>query len=258
MFWESIEPNLTNRLKAAVDDAYAVFGKYRLSGTIVHCNCPVCMTAEVAAQLSRLPLAEISAPLLAQYTNSAHGYDREAIEPEFKHFLPRYLDLIAHCDIPSPIGLESCLARLGQADYRANWPGDEAAVIDAFFTAFLEACIGQIGLTEWPVGMRLELDLGEVLTMIVRAGGDLDAAFETLDGASDPAAATHMAAMRGDLTVRDGLTVLDQAFLSDHPDAAQAIGAFLIRDSVTERIGEAITLLDNPDYDDVLDQGLLF
>ncbi len=120
VFWEDVEPNLAPRLGDAVAKAYDVFGKYKLSGTIVHCDCSVCMSADVARQLSSLPLSEINASLLAEYTNSAHGYDTETIEPEFKHFLPRYLDWIANCDPPSHIGLETCLVRL--QGYRERWP----------------------------------------------------------------------------------------------------------------------------------------
>jgi hypothetical protein len=257
VFWEDIEPNITSRLKAAVEHAYDVFGKYRLDSIITHCDCPVCMNAETARELSKRPLEEISAGLLGEYTNSAHGYDRETVEPEFKHFLPRYFDLIAQCQIPSPLCIEICLARLREAQYRANWPAEEIAVVEEFFQAFVEACIGQTGLEKWPSGMRLAMDLGEVLVMISLAGGDLDAALDTFDKADDPAAALHMAAMRGDLSVKDGETFYFQEHLSNFPQAARTIGQFLVRDSVTERIGNAIDLIDNPDYDTIMDTGLL-
>ncbi len=257
MFWEDIEPNMTDRLQAAVDHAYTVFGKYTLRGIIAHCDCSVCMTRETAMQLTNLPLGEISAGLLGEYTNSAHGYDREIVEPEFKHFLPRYFDLVARCQIPSALCIETCLSRLGEARYRENWPDKEIAAVDAFFLAFVVACIDQIGLVEWPSGPDLELDLGEVLTMIVLAGGNLDAALEAFDTSSDPAAALHMAAMRSDLTVKDGEPWFHQEHLGDHPQAARAIGQFLARSSVIDRIGGAIDLLNDPRYDEVLDVGLL-
>lgn len=257
MFWEHLEPNITDRLQAAVDHAYAVFGKYTLGGVIAHCDCSVCMTRETAAQLSKLPLREISSGLLGEYTNSAHGYDRDIVEPEFKHFLPRYFDLIAHCQPPSPLCIETCLDRLGTAGYRENWPDEECNAIDSFFEAFLQASIEQTALEIWPTGLHLVMDLGEVLTMTVRAGGDLDAALEVFDKAADPAAALHMAAMRSDLGVRDGKAWYHQEHLNDYPNASPAIGQFLTRGSVTQRIGNAIDLLADPDYDNVLDGGLL-
>ena len=255
MFWDKIDPHIPEPLQAAVDRAYTVFARYTVSGIIVHCDCPVCMTAEVAEQLSTLPLQAISSGLLGEYTNSAHGYDTGDIEREFKHFLPRYLDLIAQCRPPSPLDLAPCLDRLGEAGYRTNWPSDEAAAVDAFFLEFLKASVFQLGLLEWPAGMRLEYDLGEVLTMIVRAGGDLDAALAAFDASPDPEAAVHMASMRRDVRIEDGRVTFRDAFLKDYPDAADAIGLFLMRDSVDARIVAAPALLDDPEFDAVLELG---
>lgn len=254
MFWEDVEANMTPDLAAAVARAYEVFGTYRLSGTIVYCDCPVCMTAEVAEKLSRLPLKDIEAPLLAEYTNSAHGYDREAIEPEFKHFLPRYFDLIAHCDPPSHLGLETCLTRL--RGYREFWPADEVAAVDAFFDAFVAASVAQLGLLAWPVGLRLEYDMGEVLGMVILAEGDLERVLAVFDRAPDPQAAVHMASMRGDLETRHGEPYFGNAHYDDYPDAARRVGAWLSREDVTGRIIAAHEALDDPDYDGVLNLGV--
>lgn len=256
LFWDRIDPYIPDPLEAAVERAYEVFAKYTISGTIVHCDCPVCMTEEVAQQLSTLPLKEISSGLLGEYTNSAHGYDDGDIEREFKHFLPRYLELIAECRPPSSLDLGPCLDRLGQAGYRNRWPAHEVAAVDAFFIEFLKASVYQLGLLEWPAGLRLEYDLGEVLVMIVRAGGDLDAALAAFDASPDPEVAVHMASMRHDVRIEDGRVHYHDAFLKEHPDAADAIGLFLVRDSVDERITAAPALLDDPDFDEVLELGM--
>ncbi|GAB4531171.1 MAG: hypothetical protein Tsb0019_32960 [Roseibium sp.] len=250
MFWERVEPILTMHLKAAVDRAYKVFAKYRLTGTIIHCDCPCCMGSDVARRMSTLPLVEIGPDLLAEYTNSAHGYDRESIEPEFKHFLPRYFDLIAHCRPPSHLGAEHCLVRL--AGYRENWPRDEVDTVDAFFEAFVEACLQQGRLLKWPVGYRLEFDLGEVLAMIVLAGGDLDRTLAVIDESNAPLTAVHLASLRLELVTKDMEVYYDNAFLEEHADAAQKIGEWLQRDRVTERIMTAPGLLGSCDYDDIL------
>lgn len=254
MFWEDIEPKLTPRLEAAVETAYAVFGKYRLSGTIVYCDCSVCMSAEVAGKLSALPLKDISSSLLAEYTNSAHGYDTETIEPQFKHFLPRYFELIANCDPPSHLGLETCLTRLH--GYRQSWPPKEVEAVDAFFDAFVAASVDQLGLLEWPVGLRLEFDMGEVLGMVVLAGGDLERALAEFEKAPDPQAAVHMASMRGDVRFRKLAPYFDNAHYEQFPEAAERVGAWLMRDAVAERIVAAADKLENPDYDDVLSLGV--
>lgn len=256
MFWEDIEPVMSDRLEQSVTQSYAVFAKYRLSGTIEYCDCNVCMTTEDAAKLSSLPLDEISSTLLGEYTNSAHGYDAEIIEPQFKHFLPRYLDLIAQCDPPSPIGLETCLSRLGHAGYRNAWPTDEIAAIDEFFDAFMEASLNQLLLLKWPVGLRLEFDIDDVLCMVVSAGGNLERVLDVFDHGADPEAAVHMASLRSNIQyVKDGQRY-SNPFLEDRPDAAKRIAEWLGRETVTERILAAADLLDDPDYDDVLALGL--
>ncbi len=256
MFWNRIDPYIPDPLEAAVDEAYKVFGKYAITDTIVHCDCSVCMTAEVAQQLSTLPLQGISSELLGEYTNSAHGYDDGDIEREFKHFLPRYLDLIAQCRPPSPLDLAPCLDRLGQADYRRNWPEAEVQAVDRFFAEFVKASVFQLGLLRWPAGMRLEYDMGEVLTMIVRAGGDLDAALAAFDAGPDPEAAVHMASMRANIEMTGTDLRFHDAFLTDYPQEAEAIALFLLRDSVDKRIMAAPALLDDPDFDDVLALGM--
>ena len=254
VFWDRIEPHITPRLEAAVSNAYAVFADYRLSGTITYCDCPVCMTAETAAELSAKPLKELSAELLAEYTNSAHGYDRETIEPQFKYFLPRYFDLIAHCQPPSHMDLDTCLTRL--QGYREHWRAAEIAAVDGFFDAFVEASVHQLYLLEWPVGLRLEYDMGEVLTMIVLAGGDLTRVLAVFDDGPDPEAAVHMASMRMGLETRRGRPYYGNAFLNDYPEVCERIGAWLSRDSVTERIMAAPEQLDTQDYDDILNRGV--
>ncbi|MFM1815109.1 MAG: hypothetical protein RLZ98_1804 [Pseudomonadota bacterium] len=256
MFWEDVDPIATPRLERAVAGAYDVFSAYRLRGTIVHCSCPVCMTDEIAQALSNLPLKNIPSDMLAEYTNSAHGYDKKDIEREFKHFLPRYLDLIAACDPPCNLGLETCLSRLREAAYRERWPAPEVAAVDEVFDAFVEASVGQLGLIEWPVGLRLEFDMTEVITMVVQAGGDLDRVLGVLDTGSDPAAAIHMASMRADVLRSGSGYRLEQAFLDEFPLAAATIGGWLMRDSVSRRIETAIVTVDDEDYDDVLALGM--
>ncbi len=254
-FWEEIDPIITPRLSKAVDQAYEVFSPYQLKGTITYCNCPVCMTEETAKDLSKIPLKEIPATLLAEYTNSAHGYDRETIEPQFKYFLPRYLDLIAHCDPPSHLDLDTCLTRLN--GYRENWPKQEIETINEFFDAFIEASLYHLYLIEWPVGPRLEFNMGELLTMVVLAGGDLDRSLQTFDKGQDPESAVHMAALRSDVQIKNGKPTYHNTHLESHPQAAQKIGAWLHRNSVSERILKAPELLNDPNYDDVIELGMI-
>lgn len=254
MFWDRVEPVLTPRLEAAVAHSYEVFGKYQLSGTIVHCDCNVCMSMEQALMLSSLPLKYISSSLLAEYTNSAHGYDEEVIEPEFKHFLPRYFDLIANCEPPSHLDLDVCLVRLD--GYRDRWPDKETEVVNEFFDAFLEASLFQLKLLEWPVGYRLEYDLSEVFGMVTLAGGDVERVLEVFYRSPDPEAAVHMASLRQQLTFINGKPFFTNEMCRDQKEAGFLIGAFLSRTEIDERILNATELLNDPLYDDVLEYGM--
>lgn len=253
MFWDHIEPMMSVGLEAAVANAYDVFGRYKLAGTITFCDCPVCMTDGVAEALSTKPLKDISSDLLAQYTNSAHGTDA-TIEREFKHFLPRYFDLIAQCEPPTHLGLETCLMRLG--GYREKWPAVEVEAVDEFFDCFAGVSVHQLYLVEWPVGLRLEFDMGEVLAMVVLSGGDLDRVLAVIDERPDPEAAVHMASLRNDIKSRKGVPHYINAHLDTHPEATKRIGAWLMRDAVTERILAAPDALDDSRYDDVIALGL--
>lgn len=250
MFWEDVEPYMTPRLEAAVERAYTVFAKYRLTTPLIYCDCGVCMGEGAAERLSSLSLREIPSSLLAEYTNSAHGYDRTNIEPQFRYFLPRYLDLIAHCEPPSHLGLATSLDRL--AGYRDHWPAEEAETINEFFDAFLEASVHQLLLLEWPVGLELEFDMGELLGMIIRAGGDLERVLNVFDHCPDPDAAIHMANMRTEIKTRCGTPCYTNAYYSNYPEASRRVAEWLSRESVTLRIMVAHDMLQTPDYDEIL------
>ena len=257
MFWHRIAAYIPDRLEHAVETGYTVFAEYERNGTIVYCDCPVCMTAETAHQLSTLPLREIPATLLAEYTNSAHGYDHGQIETEFKALLPRYLDCLANCEPPHDDSIDTCLSRLSHASYATRWPDAERDAINAFFDAYLAACLFQLGLDEWPAGYWLSFDVGQILNMVAIAGGDIDRLLNEFDRGPDPEAAVHMASLRRDVRWRNGAPYWHSYFLEgDHADVSDRVGAWLMRDSVTERILAAPAQLEDPDFDHVIEIGL--
>ena len=207
------------------------------------------MSAEDARKLSSIPLEDISSQLLAEFTNSAYG----GAESEYKYFLPRYLDLIAQCDPPENIGIETCLSVLGVSDYRNNWPTAEVELIDEFFDAFLEASLNQIGLSKWSGGWELIFEIGDILCMMVIGGGDIERLLDTFENADDPAAAIHMVNMRKHVTFKREKARFDNAHFSDFPTQSNKIAEWLGRESVTGRIIAAIDLINNPDYDDIFE-----
>lgn len=112
---------MTSKLTAAVENAYRVFRRYSLGGRIVVCNCNCCVHPDIEKRLIGTPLREVSNDLLAEYTNSAHGYDTDKIANDFRYFLPRYFELIAAGELPTSNYEEVMLRRLGDANYAATW-----------------------------------------------------------------------------------------------------------------------------------------
>jgi hypothetical protein len=160
-------------LAAAVENAYRVFARYDLRGGVTVCRCNVCVAPEVEQQLNTVPLREISARLLTQYTESAHSFDGK-VENDLRHYLPRYFELIANGDPPTNIDEETCLQRLREADYPRNWGPVEASAVDGFLVALLRARL----LTPFDIDAMGYTGYGDdgaetVLCMAAYAGADL-------------------------------------------------------------------------------------
>lgn len=249
---------MTPELESIVEEAYGVFGRYRITTptlTVCHCNC--CMTVGIERELIKTPLREIPSDVLAEYTNSAHGWDDGPIAREMRYFLPRYLELIARDDPPDNMGIDICLRRLGSAKWREKWPDDEVQLLDRFFEAILVASLSRLDLTLWPVGWRLSFDLVDVLTMIVTADGDIDRALAAWDAAADPAAVIHMAALREDVLSTHARTCLHSAYLDRHKEPADRIGAFLMRPEVDARIEAAFFAVADPRLQSLLSEAMV-
>jgi len=242
---------MTPELHAIVEEAYGLFARYTLSAPLTVCHCDCCMSEESERVLLARPLKEIPAELLAEYTNSAHTWD-DKVAREMRYFLPRYLELIALDDPPDHLGLDICLRRLAEAHWHEKWPAAEAYILDRYFDALLVASLPQLELAKWPVGWRLSFDLADVLTLAVRADGDIARLLAAWDGAADPAAAIHMAALRHRVLEETSRTYFHSAYLKDHEQAADAIGAFLTRPEATARIEAAIFKIEDPRLQQIL------
>lgn len=236
---------MSSTLTTIIEDAYRVFAPYKHSGTLVVCNCNCCMSKTDEEALLKTPLREIPSALLAEYTNSAHTWD-DKVAREMRYFLPRYLELIAAAEPPCNMGLDICLRRLGYANWRASWPKDEVEILNRFFEAFTAEASQITDMVRWPVGYLPEFDFGDVLTMVITAHGDLERVLAAWDAAPDPGAALHMADLRRDVLFLSDRTYWHSAYLDDYGEAADRIGAFLMRPEVTLRIGDAFFLARDP------------
>jgi hypothetical protein len=247
---------MTPELQTLIDDAYRIFADYRIGSTLRVCRCNVCMSEAHERQLVKTPLRAIPSSLLAEYTNSAHGWDDDQIAHEMRHFLPRYLELIALHDPPDHFGIEICLRRLGESGWRAKWPPDESALLDRYFDALLRASLLRLDVRDSNRGPQLRFDLADVLTMLVTAGVDIERVLAAWDAAADPPAALHMAALRQQVRRKAGRTYLDNAHLDNHAAAADRIGAFLVSPETDARIEAAFFTVDEPLLQSVLSNSL--
>ena len=247
---------MSSELTVAIEEAYRVFGAYRLGHELIACHCRCCMTEEAERQLVNMPLRSVPAKLLAEYTNSAHAYDDDRVSRELRYFLPRYFELIAAHEYPDRGGLDICLRRLGDADYRNKWPRAEVESIDLFFDAFLSDGLTRLDLALWPVGYRLAFDIKNVVTLVVTAGGDVDRFLHNWAGAEDPGAAIHVAALREDVLEERHKAYLYSAYLESHEDAAERIGAWLLQPNLTARIEAAFFAVSDPRLQVILSNGM--
>ena len=240
---------MSPELRAVIENAYAVFGRFGNPGrALTVCHCPSCMSDETEAELLATPLRNIDAPLLAEYTNSAHGWS-----DQIRYFLPRYFELIAAGDPPHHFHSIVCLTRLRDGDWRTAWPDAEIAAVEGFFDAMVRDAIAEVGTDAGH-------DLEDVLMMIADAGGDLNRALTVWEGARDPHAAAAMALLRWHIAWRSGAAVManwiDTSRGDDGRRDGMAIAAFLNRPDVDRRIEAAFFATKDPNLQAMLSNGL--
>lgn len=251
-------------MSQAIETAYRVFAPYRVGKRLSVCNCNMCMTREDEILLAAAPLRDIPVSLLAEYTNSAHLTPPGSIEAdEFRHFLPRYFELMAAGEAPCSMGFDICLRRLQQSDFRKAWPADEVAAIDGFFDAFAAQRLQDLRLKSWlrepgrPKTYELVAATQDTLTCLVTAGCDLPRILAVWDALPDPAAAVHMAEARSRLVWKDRRLFFHSAYLeSDFRPEAEAIADFLMRPEVVERIETAYLTVAGEGLEQILEKGI--
>lgn len=243
---------LTPELEGVVAEAYTLFERYTIGSALYVCHCNVCMSRETMRLLVSTPLREIPARLLGEYTNSAHDWNDGQVAREMRYFLPRYMDLIARNDPPDSIGLEICLRRLEPAHWRTQWPAAEADLIARFFDAVVRGAMHRLDVILWDRGAEPKADMKNIMTMIIRAGGDIDRALRIWDEGPLLGSAIHMAEVLGSLGYKHGRDILSTSHLEDWLEASNAVATFLLRPSVQQRIEEAFFSTDDPHLQKIL------
>jgi hypothetical protein len=239
---------MSPELEAAVENAYRVFRRYSLSGGIVVCNCNCCVQPDNEKRLIRTPLREISCALLAEYTNSAHGWNDQKIADDFRYLLPRYFELIANGELPTNTYEPVTLRRLGDARYATEWPADEVAAIDGYFRALFEhELVSPLVCRHNP---RTDLvncegaDVEQTLMIIANAGADIAPLLAHWEVTSAREADLRIAAIAGKINVLDPERFDDWDARS--AAAHNALRAWLSRWEVRQRIEDACLREQDP------------
>ena len=144
-------------LSSLIDKSYEIFSKYQATRPLDVCTY-CCMKPEREALLASLPVREIPRELLAEYNDDARSA-KTPIE-ELKHFLPRYLDLIAQFQFPTH-SAELSLARLDPF-YESEWTTEEIGLLQDFSKEFFRHCLSIYPLSSGD-------DITSVLIMFWRA-----------------------------------------------------------------------------------------
>lgn len=135
-------------LQAIVTKAYQLLSGYQAIEPLDICT-HCCLEPAEAQRLARLPVSEIPKDLLRLYTNGAQSGSTPP--PEIKHFLPRYLELIAQFDAPSH-SLEIVLKRLCALSPN-DWQPAERQLLADFADAFWAQCLA---IHPLPAGERID------------------------------------------------------------------------------------------------------
>jgi hypothetical protein len=96
----------------------------------------------------------------------------------------------------------------------------------------------------------------DLLTMAVTAGAAIDRLLRVWAEAQDPAAAVHMAALRGGVIEQSDRTYLHSPYLADHASAADTIGTWLMRPEASARIEAAFFAVRDPRLQQLLSDAL--
>lgn len=241
---------LSPALADAVEQAYRVFAGARIGRRLHVCRCNVCFGDDIETEqaLVRTPLREIPAALLAEYTNSAHGW-----HDEMRYFLPRYFELIAAGDPPAHFGdFDYALARLASTD-RPVWPEAERHAVDGFFVALIVECLRcWKAETAWwvpdgpPDPFYWDTPLVDLLCMVSNARGEIAPLLRLVDETHGLVPDLHVAALANEAGQTLCRGKLGWHTLAEKDDAEARIVAWLMWPELAARLEEGFFAARSP------------
>lgn len=128
-------------LKKIIDKSYEIFADYDVGQTLDVCT-ECCVTKEEEKELAKTDVRRIPFELLYAYHTAG-----KPIKPnmtEFKHFVPRYLELTANFKFVSH-STEIVLRTFGEI---TEWTKNETDLLDSFGQEFFKYCLNTYPLPE--------------------------------------------------------------------------------------------------------------
>lgn len=204
--------NSAGSLDATIDQLYRVFAAYRQPSRSHVSPWAGIAEAEIR-KLYRAPLRGLTEDDLETYARRALSVWGDV--SEFRHYLPRILELIAR-GRRGWLDVALFLGKLQQADWK-SWPADEKAAIECFLRELFHATLSEF--PHWPRA-------GEVLRGISLAGEPLDWYLQAWSDDKRPSALHHLA----ELVLDEQVSLLSQKTVNCgiwHPDSLAPMGSFL-------------------------------
>ena len=239
-------------LKEAVARAYFMFSGFKPGEQLSVCRCGQCMEPEIEPALLTTPLRQIEPSLLSEYNWAADApgsipFDHD----ELRYFLPRFFELIAEEQYPHFSDPALTLRRLGYANYRTNWPKEQATAIDRFFNAFLELQLSRpIGITQTQDGRGFPFTglHDDILCLCVHGGADLTALLARWETKPNLAANRHRATMAYALARSEQLGFsFPGPFWDALPNAAATLRSWVLMPKTLDCLKQALHTESDPD-----------
>jgi hypothetical protein len=146
-------------LDAALEQLYSVYARYPLPERSAFCD--HCVSPDDVAETRSKPLRELTANDLDRYAWNALSTWGDLAE--FKHFMPRLLELVARAGDFGALHAPPLLTKVGAR--WEEWPHDEQGAVRGFIDAWWRTT-----LNEFPS----RPDVLEVLEAIAATGVDID------------------------------------------------------------------------------------
>lgn len=168
-----------DELQARIQGLYRAFSRYKLAPHVPSCD--HCTHDSDHTSIRSAPLRQLTADNLSRFAWKA--MTTWGSPDDFRHFLPRILELVALGGLGGAADLEVVIGKLTYGEWR-SWPPAEQAAVEHFLRAFWRSA-----LAEYP--QQLEADT--CLCAIAQAEDDLSAYLKGWGISGSRAAACHFA-----------------------------------------------------------------